>query len=87
MFHMSLTPAEIFRFRVEWLANEQMSLMFFQSISFNIMSIVTPRVAKQTPQGATDLAKRDERRWANRSIEVLPMRSLMASERINAQPR
>jgi hypothetical protein len=87
MFYMSLTSAEIFRIRVEWSANVQMSLIFFQSISFNIMSIVTPRVAKQTPRGAMDLAKRDERRWASRSIEVLLMRSLMASERINAQPR
>jgi hypothetical protein len=39
MFHMLLTPAEIFRFRVEWLVNVQRSLMFFKSIFFDIMSV------------------------------------------------
>jgi hypothetical protein len=44
---MFLSPAEIFRFRVEWLVNVQTSVMFFRSLYFNfagIMSAVSPLV-------------------------------------------
>jgi hypothetical protein len=52
MFHMLLAPAEIFRFLVEWLANVQRSLMFFKSISFDIMS-VSKTASRKTDSAAS----------------------------------